>query len=493
MTATAVRPSVVLVILLAIAGCSIPPKPDAPTLRSEAPLAGLAATAGGRWPEAQWWRRYADGQLDALEEKGLAGAPSLDQAHKRFNTALRSIDVASAAGRASVEANAQVQRQRLSENGLIPPRFLGFTWYNQGDLSLQFQYDFDFWGKTRSAVAAAVDEAHAADAERSAAALMLTTAIADTYFGWQADQARYALARDTVAALARNRSLAARRAASGIDSPDTVHEADAQIANAGELQASYEGSARIRLVALAALLGIAPAELPKLDVKPLPTVTAALPDKLGLDLLARRPDIAANRWRIEAAMRRIDVARAEFYPDISLSALVGLQSVDLDKLLTGGSRMGGIGPALHLPIFGLERLHAAYGVSQAQMDDAAAQYDASVVDAARDVATQALTLAQIDARRQQRAQQLAAAQSLVETAAARADRGIGDNRSVLAAQAQVLQQRDAVATLDAQAISTEIALTKALGGGYRMESIATGASDSATPNSPTPVERADSR
>jgi multidrug efflux system outer membrane protein len=500
MTAKAVRPSVVLLSLLAVAGCSIPPKPDAPTLRSEAPLAGITA-ASGDWPQAQWWQRYADAQLDALEQKGIASSPSLDEAHKRFTTALRSIDVASAAGGASVQANAQVQRQRLSENGLIPPKFLGFTWYNQGDLSLQFQYDFDFWGKTRAAVAAAVDEAHAAEAERSAATLMLTTAIADTYFGWQADQARWAIAKDTVAALERNRHLAARRAASGIDAPDSVHEADVQVAQARETAAAYEGAARIRLAALAALLGIAPADLPKLDPKPLPVITAALPDKVGLDLLARRPDIAANRWRIEAAMRRVDVARAEFYPDISLSAMVGLQSVDLDKLLTGASRMGGIGPALHLPIFGLGRLRAAYGVSQAQLDAAAAQYDASVVDAARDVATQALSLEQIDARRHERAQQLAAAQSMVETAAARVRRGVSDDRSLLAAQAQVLQQRDAATTLDAQAVSSEIALTKALGGGYRMDNIgmdnidtaAPTAESSASPHSPTSVERANSR
>lgn len=494
MTATAVRPSIVLVSLLAIAGCSIPPKPDAPNLRSEAPLAGVTA-ATGEWPQAQWWQRYADAQLDDLEQKGLASAPSLEQAHKRFNTALRSIDVASAAGGASIQANAQVQRQRLSENGLIPPRFLGFTWYNQGDLSLQFQYDFDFWGKTRAAVAAAVDEAHAAEAERSAANLMLTTAIADTYFGWQADQARLALANDSVATLERYRNLAARRVTSGIDAPDTVHQADEQIAGAREVRAGYEGAAKIRLAALAALLGIAPADLPKLEAKPLPTITTALPDKIGLDLLARRPDIAANRWRIEAAMRRVEVARAEFYPDISLNALVGLQSVDLDKLLTGASRMGGIGPALHLPIFGLGRLHAAYGVSQAQLDAAAAQYDASVVDAARDVATQALSLEQVDARRQQRAQQLAAAQSLSETAAARVRRGVSDDRALLTAQAQVLQQRDAATTLDAQAVSAEIALTKALGGGYRMDTPpdAAGAGDSAETHSPTSVERANSR
>ncbi len=489
MTASAVRPFAVLIAALAIISCSIPPKPDAPHVRNEAPLAGLAVPDSGAWPEQDWWKRYADTQLDALELTALASSPSIDEAHKRFGTAVRSIDIARAAGGASVQANAQVQRQRLSENGMIPPQFLGFTWYNQGDLNLQFQYEFDFWGKTRAAIAAAVDEAHAAEAERSAAALMLTSAVADTYFGWQADQARLALAKESVAALERYRELATKRVARGIDPPDLVHQADAQIAAARELEAGYAGSAPIRLAALAALLGIAPAELPALTAKPLPTVEAALPGDVGLDLLARRPDIAASRWRIEAAMQRVDQARAEFYPDISLGAMVGLSSIDLDKLFQGGSRVAGIGPALHLPIFGLDRLRAAYGVTQAQLQAAAAQYDAAVVDAARDVATQALNLQQIDARRRQRMQQVAAATSLQETAAARVHRGVADDRSRLSATAQVLQQRDAVATLDAQAISAQIALTKALGGGYRAQ--ASNARNPATP--PITAERADSR
>ena len=85
-------------------------------------------------------------------------------------------------------------RQRLSDHGLIPSQFLGFTWYNQADLGVQLQYDFDWWGKKRATVEAALDQAHAAEAQRSAAALAIQYAVADTYFGWQADQTRLQLA-----------------------------------------------------------------------------------------------------------------------------------------------------------------------------------------------------------------------------------------------------------------------------------------------------------
>ena len=232
MTAPVVRPLVALALTLTITACSIPPKPDAPILRNEAPLAGLNVPRGGEWPDAQWWTRFHDAQLDDLETRALTTAPSLDEAHRRFDTATRAIDIARAAGGLSSQLGAQVQRERLSEHGLIPSQFLNFNWYNQGDLSLQFRYDFDFWGKQRAAVEAAVDSARAAEAERAAATLALTSAVADTYFGWQADQARLALANTTLAALERNHALASKRVARGIDSPDTLHQADAQIAAA---------------------------------------------------------------------------------------------------------------------------------------------------------------------------------------------------------------------------------------------------------------------
>ncbi|HEX7769439.1 MAG TPA: RND transporter, partial [Dokdonella sp.] len=171
MTHPARRLLCALACALMLAACAIPPKPEQPPLRGEAPLAGIATDPQGAWPDPEWWKRYADPQLTALEERALAGSPTLEQARQRFGTAIRAIDVAGAAGGLSSRANAQLQRQRLSEHGLIPPQFLGFTWYNQGDLSLEFEYDFDFWGRTRAAVAAAVDESRAVQAERSAAAL----------------------------------------------------------------------------------------------------------------------------------------------------------------------------------------------------------------------------------------------------------------------------------------------------------------------------------
>ncbi|MGN6381167.1 MAG: efflux transporter outer membrane subunit [Dyella sp.] len=461
-------------LTLALAACAMPPhKLDHPALRDDVPLAGLQTDERAGWPAADWWKAYGDDQLDQLIDLALRQAPDLAIAQSRLGSAEQSIRAAAAQAGLNINGNAQVSRQRLSEHGLIPSRFLGFTWYNQADLGVQLQYDFDWWGKTRAAVEAALDQAHAAEARRSAAALAIEYAVADTYFGWQADRARLALADQTLAVQRRLTDIAELRVRQGVDLPDEASRAQAQLAAAREMRAAISSSGQIRLAALASLVGVSPAELPKLTPRPLPEVSGGLPADASLDLVARRPDIAASRWQVEAALKQTDVARAQFLPDLSISALAGLSSIDLDQLFTASSRTFSLTPALHLPLFNSGLLQANYGLSKAQLDSAVAQYNSVVLQAARDVATQALTAQMLAERRTQQEAQLAADERLLAAAKARAAQGVRDARESLAARAQLLQQHDAAVQLQAQAVSTDLALIKALGGGYRMPSSGT--------------------
>src|SRR6185312_14780826 len=177
----------------------------------------------------------------------------------------------------------------------------------------------------------------AAAAERDAAASMLTAAVAEAYFGWQADQARLDVARFLADNAEKGRRIAAARVRQDIDSPDNLHQADILVAATHEQVVGLEGSVAIRHAALAALIDVAPEQLGALKIVPLPAAGSGLPANAGLDLIARRPDVAASRWRVEAALKDTDVARAAFYPDISLSALAGLSSIDLGKMLSPGS------------------------------------------------------------------------------------------------------------------------------------------------------------
>ena len=466
------RAMLAALIALTLAACAAPARLLAPDLRGDVPLAGLQAPERAGWPAAQWWRQYHDPQLDNLMDSATRQSPDLAMAQSRVAQAEQSARLAAAQLGLSVNGSAQVARQRLSDHGLIPSQFLGFSWYNQADLGAQLKYDFDWWGKQRATLEAALDQAHAAEAQRSAAALALQYAVADTYFGWQADQARLQLADQALATQQQFSRIADLRVKQGVDLPDEAQKARAQLAAVQEMRVALEGSAKIRRVSLASLLGVAPEQLPELQPRPLPRVDEGIPANAALDLIARRPDIAASRWQVEAALRQTDAARAEFFPDFSLSAMAGLSSIDLGKLFTAGSRTFSLAPALHLPIFNGGALKANYGVSKAQLDAAIAQYDSTVLGAAREVATQALGAQQIAARRVVQRTRVDAQRQLLANAQARAAQGVRDARESLVAKAQWLQQRDAAVQLQAQAVATDLALVKALGGGYRDASAA---------------------
>jgi multidrug efflux system outer membrane protein len=462
------RATLLAAVAATLAGCAIPSKVQHPTLRDEVPLAGLQAPPRAGWPEAEWWRQYQDPQLDDLIARAMKESPDLAQARSRLESAQQSIRIAAAQAGLSVNGSAQVTRQRMSENGLIPSKFLGFTWYNQGDLGVQAQYDFDWWGKQRATIEAAVDQARVAEAQHSAAALAIQNAVADTYFGWLADEARIEVARRQVATQDQLVHVAELRVRQGVDLPDESQKARIQQASARELQVALESSAKIRQTALASLLGVAPAELPPLMPRALPAIDGGLPANVGVDLIARRPDIAASRWQVEAALKQTDAARAEFFPDLSLSAMAGLSSIDLDKMFHASSRVFALTPALHLPIFNSGLLQANFRASKAQLDAAVAQYNGTVLSAARDVSLQSLTAQQLVARRKEQAAQIAANDRLLASAQARARQGVRDIRESLGAQGQLLQARDDALSLQAQALSTDLSLIKALGGGYRV-------------------------
>lgn len=454
-----------LVASAALTACHVPPKPTPPELTMVSPLGGIPSS-NAAWPHRDWWTRYGDDDLNAIESMALAKSPDLAVAQARFGEAARSIEVARAAGGVTLDGNVQVQRERLSEHGLIPPEFLGFTWYNQGDIGAQFKYDFDFWGSHRAEIAASIDRARAAAAEHATAATMLTAAVADSYFNWQLDMAHIGFSNESMALEQKIRTIANARVQRGLDPEDVLQQADAEVAAMREDIATYTWAAQMRRAAIAALIGVSPSDLPPFHPRSLPDISGALPASAGLDLVARRADVQASRWRVEAAVRDIDVARAAFYPDVSIAAMVGLSSIDLGRMFEAGNRVVDVGPALHLPIFESGRLQARYGASQAAFDTAIADYNKAVIDAAHDAANQTLALSQVRARRTERAGQIAAAERLYQSSLSRGKRGLSDARAEYNASIELIRQHDADTQLIAAGVSAEIALTKALGGGY---------------------------
>lgn len=452
-------------LALALAGCASlhPPEKASATLRDSAPLVRGDAAAIP-WPGGQWWKSYGDATLETLVEQAIGAAPGIATADARIRSAEEEARIAGAALGLRIDAQAQFVQQRLSDNGLFPPDLLGFHWYNQTDLGIAARYQFDWWGKQRATIEGAIDRARAASAERQAAALQLAAAVGQAYFSWQADSARLQLAEQAIDLQQQLLAIAESRAAAHLDNSDTVLAARRDLAALREQAEALRGARQLQVVALAALLGVAPEALPPLIARPLPQVAGGLPEDASTNLLARRPDVLASRWRVEAALRDTDVARAAYYPDVSLRALLGLSSIDLDRLLRADSRVPLLGAAIDLPLFDAGLRRARHRAAGAGLELAIASYDQAVINAAREAGAAAAAMQQAARQRTQRQQQLTASQELRAAAEARLASELTHAGPVMASRLAELSQHDALVQMDLAAVLADVQLKQALGG-----------------------------
>lgn len=485
------RAAGVIALFALLTGCAgLPPAlPPPPALRGDAPLRGLPSSAQAAWPATDWWRGFDDAQLDALMQQALSSSPDLATARARVRAAVALAGLDAAAQRPHIGASADLTRQRLSENGLIPPRFLGFTWYTQIDLGAQLDYSFDFWGKQRAQLASSIDELRAARAEAQAVHLGLSTAIATAYFAWQTDQAQLRDADALVKLQQQLHELSAARVRQGLDPEDLSADARLRLAQANTQRTELAGIVQTQRAVLAALVGVSPARLSALLPRPLPAVSAALPDDARLQLLARRPDLVALRWQVEAMGEQVRAARASFLPNLSLGAMAGFSSIDSGKALALGSRVFDVGPALNLPLFDGGALKARYGYSVAQLDAAAARYNQAVLDAAREVGVAVLNLQRLGAQRTSQQRALMASAELSSQAAARLRQGLTDAAPTIASEASLIALHATLTALHGQQLAAEVALIQALGGGY-MDGAAT-ATPAAAATTPVPAHAPD--
>jgi NodT family efflux transporter outer membrane factor (OMF) lipoprotein len=184
------------------------------------------------------------------------------------------------------------------------------------------------------------------------------------------------------------------------------------------------------------------------------------------ELLGRRPDLTAQRLRIEAQSHDIASAKAAFYPNVNLVALVGFQSLGAAGFLTSASRMASFGPAITLPIFDAGRLRANLAETNAGYDIAVEQYNQMLADALRDVVDQLASFRSVDEQRAQQSLAVATSRQAYDLALLRYREGIGNYLQVLATEAQWLSQESLDADLQARRLALSIDLVRALGGGF---------------------------
>jgi NodT family efflux transporter outer membrane factor (OMF) lipoprotein len=465
-----VRASIFVPLLLATTAClSVPdlgPRPE-PRAVAAIPGARIAAPAG-QWPTDHWWARYGDAQLTGLIDEALAGSPSMDEAEARVRRALANAQQAHARQLPSLDLNASGGAVQQSTNAMpLPPGLLPHEWNDNAQVALGLSFDLDLWGRNRAAMRAALSDADAAAADAAGVRLMLSTAIAAGY----AELARYAAVRDTNLTYLRIRGETLRlmraREAQGLENRAAVDRAEAGRASAAADLAATDEQIALTRNRIAALLGAGPERGLAIALPGAARLDAfGLPADVGIGLVGRRPDIVASRIRAEAAGARIDVAHADFFPNIRLSALIGLQALGIGNLLSGGSTYGSAGPAISLPIFSGGRIQGAYRGARADYDAAVASYNGTVVDALREVADVAARQQALARRLGESRAALAASESAFRLLGARYRGGLATYLDVLTAEDSLNQSRRAVAELEASAFALAVALVRALGGGF---------------------------
>ena len=438
---------------------------SANALAAEKSLAGVAAS-GAAWPANDWWRSFNDSQLDQLMDEALADSPTLKIAAARTRKALAFADNARSALYPQVNADLEITRERFPERGLVPPPFAG-SWSTLHQLQATLNWELDFWGKNHAAYDSALGQARATAVDAYAARLALSTNIAQAYVQLQRAYLQLDVAEATLKEREQLYALTRDRNAAGIDSRLELKQAESALPATREQIAQLQETIQLTRNQLAALLGQGP-DRGLAIARPTATALAAvaLPSTLPAELLGRRPDLIAQRARVEAAQKDIASAKAEFYPNVNLMAFVGLQSFGGAGFLSAASRMMGFGPAVSLPIFDAGRLRANLAGKNADYDIAVEQYNQTLADAIRDVVDQLASFRSVDEQRRQQVQAQATAQEAYDLALLRYREGIGNYLQVLSAEAPLLTQQGLDADLRSRQLTLAINLIRALGGGF---------------------------
>lgn len=414
--------------------------------------------------ETEWWLAFGDAALNDLIERALAGSPNLKTAQARLTHAQAAVAGARAIDGPQVSGSLEVTRQRFSANSIYPPPLGGST-RTLGTMQMGAAWEIDVFGQNRELIEAAVGAERAMLADYQAARILLAGSVARTYVQLGRLLEQREVAKRSLSLNDEALTLIRQRVRNGLDTVFEQRQGERAVPESlGQIEQLDEQITLTRH-ALAAFTAQKPDAFDALAVSQ-KAQSLPLPTAIPMDLIGRRADITAARWRIEAATSDVKGAKAQFYPNINLTAFVGLSSIGLDNLMKTTSENYGAGPAVRLPIFDSGRLRANLHLKTADLDTAIERYNSLVLEAVHDVADQISSLRSIERQQIQQVRAQAAAESAYEIATQRYRAGLGNYFLVLNAEAAVLQQRRQAAELKARSLDLQILLIGSLGGGY---------------------------
>lgn len=450
-----------------MSGCALGPDYQRPVTATPAawkePIAAPTENLPAPLLPPAWWTIFQDADLDRLETQVIASNQDLQRAAARVTEARALARLSAAELYPSLSFDAANSRFHTSPNRAtsVGPAAEASDHTLQAGLS----YEADFWGRIRRANAAARADANAIAQDHRAAWLFLTAETAQTYWQLRSLDAEKGILESTVALRRDTLRLQETRSRAGLINDLDVTRARTELASVeAELHATIRQRARTEH-ALAVLSGQPPAGF-SLVPRTTPFPTPEIPSGLPSSLLQRRPDLAAAEDRLAAACARIGVAKADFFPRLSLTGAAGFASSDLGSLLEGGSRAWTFGPRVHLPLFDGGANRANLAAVQARQEQATAAYRSAVLAAFHEVEDSLSDVSTLAAQREAVNRSLLSARDTVTLATERYDRGLSNYLEVVDAQRVALQTERLAVHLDSQRTRAAVSLAKALGGGW---------------------------
>lgn len=465
---------VAILVMVALYGCSPQrlevPAWSIPAGAVEEASSDTSAIAPGEWPEEAWWREFNDPQLEELITQGLTQNPRIDIADTQALIALSEAGITRSRLYPHLSFEGDITRYRYSKNGIFGtvPAAADFPFSNtQYEFSLNFAYEIDWWGKQRDALRAALGEVQARCAETAQARLLLSASIARTYYLLQMQMARAAIAEERVKNYAQRLELIKFRAEQNVDALLAVNTSRSDYHEAVEVLRYLEQNIDLEKNALSALLaGGFNENIQPVDFTSQPLCAFEMPSRIELDLLARRPDIVAQMWRVQSAINFVDVARKQFYPNLNILGLVGMQTLHANTWLKNESKYGQGGPAIHLPLFEGGALLLNLEVRKDEYAIAVYQYENTLINALKEV-LDGIAVFKKQAQRNQELEQVAQSNQLNwSLTQERQEHNISSELDVLRAQDGWLLSLDSLIQGRTSSLIARINLINALGGGY---------------------------
>ena len=459
------------VAALSLSGClapryQVPPVPLAEQYKEAADYREWSpATPADKLERGSWWTLYGDDTLNGLVARLDAGSPNLAAALARFDQARAIYDRSRVSLFPRLSANGQYEPNRGSD--MRPPSGSETRYFDDNSLGLQASYEVDLWGRVRNTVKAGSASFEASTADLESARLSLRADVVDLYLQLRGFDFTVQLLRDNVDAFDHALKVTQSRRDGGIGSGLDVARARTQLQTAKAQLSTSLGQRAVVEHAIAALIGESPSSFtiaPSTAKIELPQLPLSVPSTL----LQRRPDIAAAERRTAAANASVGVARAAWFPSLSLTGTLGYQSYQGSDWFKASNLFWSIGPSLALDLFDGGRRASLRDQAKAELDEAGASYRMTVLQAFAQVEDNLALLDHYRTASIDEAEAVSAAQQAVDLATIRYRQGAVNYLEVTTAQTASLQAQRDLVTISVNRLRASLGLIRALGGGWSM-------------------------